>query len=60
METVPLHFAVFLSSVCLRFFPEGFSERTLERESGVFGEGFWLKNALFASRKWRKTKFSLS
>ena len=33
----------FQSSICLRFFAEGFSERTLERESGDFEEVFWVQ-----------------
>ena len=40
METVPRHFALFKVLSVLGFFSEGFSERTLEWESGVFGVVF--------------------
>ena len=46
-ETVPLHFAAFQSSTRLRFFSEGFSERTLGWESGVSGESFLAQKCPF-------------
>ena len=38
---------LFQSSLCLRFFSEGFSERTLEWESGDFGKVFWAQKCPF-------------
>ena len=51
----PPSLCVFQSSACLRFFlSEGFSQRALEWESGVFGEDLWDQKPPFASRKRRK------
>ena len=40
LETVPLHFEVFQSSVCLRFFRRFFGNELWNGESGVFGDVF--------------------
>ena len=61
LETVPLHFAVFRSSIRLRFFSESFWQRALNGESGVWlGDVFWPKNAPFCVPKTAKKKFSLT
>ena len=61
LETVPLHFAAFRSSIRLRFLSESFWQRALKRGvRGFLGRSFLAQKCPFLRPENGKEKFSLT